>query len=457
MTDARDLLVAAIDDQRPIVLILGQSAWSSAKLHDSVLEQALNRLGRGGELPRGWPALPSSVRLPLEFYDWLAERFDTRVHPTSLMTVGELPWSAVFTSAIDKTLTSVFETCGRDPQAVLTATETPRVDRSRTRPPVYYLFGCAGSPDPIARPPADYNELNTRRVVHAARILGRVLDTTTTLGLVVVDSLVATQDWIRVDDILGSLGMAAPGQVLWFGGRPKLENEDAAVFDAAVDSGRILVDEETLATVVAELRAIGRMPEFTTAGSEEAGIVTIGQSEQIETTPEMRLRIGAVASIVDDSWTAFLPPLGSTSTQVAFRRFHGNLDSARFLVEGIRRNFAIERDFEVDVLRRVVRALEDHASVDLPIVIQGQSGTGKSVALARVISKVRENKLAAVLYSLNRVPQSHEITEFCELAEISSHLATLIVCDANRDIDSYRDLLMSLRSQGRRVVVLGSQ
>ena len=35
--------------------------------------------------------------------------------------------------------------------------------------------------------------------------------------------------------------------------------------------------------------------------------------------------------------------------------------------------------------------------------------------------------------------------------------ATLIVCDANRDIDHYRDLLMSLRSRGRRVVILGSR
>ena len=33
----------------------------------------------------------------------------------------------------------------------------------------------------------------------------------------------------------------------------------------------------------------------------------------------------------------------------------------------------------------------------------------------------------------------------------------MIVCDANRDIDPYRDLLLSLRSLGRRVVVLGSR
>ena len=34
---------------------------------------------------------------------------------------------------------------------------------------------------------------------------------------------------------------------------------------------------------------------------------------------------------------------------------------------------------------------------------------------------------------------------------------TLIVCDANRDLDPYHDLLTGLRSRGRRVVVVGSR
>ena len=63
-------------------------------------------------------------------------------------------------------------------------------------------------------------------------------------------------------------------------------------------------------------------------------------------TPEERLRVEAVASVVDDAWTAFLPPLGPDAEYVAFRRFHGDLGGNRLLVEGGRRGFAIERDFE---------------------------------------------------------------------------------------------------------------
>jgi hypothetical protein len=102
-------------------------------------------------------------------------------------------------------------------------------------------------------------------------------------------------------------------------------------------------------------------------------------------------------------------------------------------------------------------ALSDHASVDAPIIAHGQSGTGKSVALARIVAQVREKKTAAVLYSVGRVPQLQEVSEFCEAAERAGAEATLIVCDANRDVDAYRDLRMGLRSRGRRVVVLGSR
>ena len=454
---ARDLLVAAVEKQRPIVLVLGQDAWTEHGQEDAVLAKALEKLGRSGEARRGWPGVLGTTPMPPWFYDWLAERFERRVHPAWLTLLGELPWSAVFTSALDPTLKALLEGQGREPEVVLTGSETPRAVRSRARPSLYYLFGRAGTFDPQARPPADRTELNTRRIGHALPILGRVLDTATRLGLVLVDGFVSGHDWLRIEDMLGAMGRAAPGQVLWFGGRPALSDDDAADFDAAVASGRILVERERLGTVVAELRALGQLVDLTTPEFEEAGVVSFKGGGRLETTPEERLRVEAVASIVDDAWTAFLSPLGLDAEYAAFRRFHGDLEGPRLLVEGVRRGFAIERDFEQDLLRQVTKGLTDHTSIDVPIIVHGQSGTGKSLALARIVARMREEKTAAVLYAIGRVPQSHDVSSFCEAAEKAGAGVTLIVCDANRDIDRYRDLLMGLRSLGRRVVVLGSR
>ena len=457
MKAVRDLVVAAVEEQRPVVLILGQDAWTEPGIEDPTLVKALDRLGRNSEIQHGWAGLLDTAPVPSTFYEWLAERFERRVHPAWLSVLSELPWSAVFTSSLDPMLRALLEGRGREPEVVLTASETPRAIRSRARPPLYHLFGRAGSLDPQSRPPADRSELNTRRMGHALPILSRMLDTATTLGLVVVDGFVPGRDWLKIEEILGAIGQSAPEQVLWFGGRPQLGAEDSADFDAAVASSHIVVEHARLGTVVSELRTIGRLTDFMPPESQESGIVSFKSGGRIETTPEERLRVEAVASIVDDTWTVFLSPLGPDAEYDTFRRFHGDLGGGRLLVEGVRRDFAIKRDFENHLLHTVNKALADHASIDAPIIVHGQSGTGKSVALARVVARVRKSKTAAVLYAIGRVPQPEQISNFCEDAEKAGTEATLIVCDANRDVDPYRDLLMSLRSRGRRVVVLGSR
>ena len=371
--------------------------------------------------------------------------------------LGELPWSAVFASTLDPVLRDLLVSPGREPEVILTADETPRSVRSRARPPLYYLFSRAGEQDIQARPPLDLGEFNVRRTQHAIQLLSRALDTATTLGLIAVEGYAPGRDWLRIDDFLGTIGSAAPNQILWFGGWPKLDPDDAEEFEAAVKSGRIVVEPERLSDMISELQSTGRLGDLAPPESEDAGVVSFADGERLETTPEERLRVEAVASIVDDSWNAFLPPLGPDADYALFRRFHGDFEGSRLLVEGVRRNFAIERNFESELMKRVNSAIANHARLKSPIMVKGQSGTGKSVALARMVSRVRGEKTAAVLYAMNRIPQPQEVSGFCEKAEDAGAKVTLIVCDANRDVDLYYDLLTGLRSRGRRVVVVGSQ
>ena len=455
MASARDLLLSAVEERRPIVLVLGQDACPDGE--DTVLTRALDRLGKGAEAQRGWSGIRAGMPVPGDFYEWLAERFTRRVPSQSLDMLGELPWSAVFTSTLDPTLRDLLVNPGREPEVILTADETPRAVRSRARPPIYHLFSRAGEQDPNARPPANLSEFNIRRTQHSMQMLNRVLDTATTLGLIVVDGYVPGRDWLRIDDFLGTVGSAAPNQILWFGGRPELGADDADQFNFAVESGRIIVEPRRLSNLISEILSTDRLRDLATPDSEDAGIVSFIGHERLETTPEERLRVEAVASIVDDSWNAFLPPLGPDADYALFRRFHGDFEGPRLLVEGVRRNFAIERDFEADLMKQVSRAVANHARVKSPIMVKGQSGTGKSVALARMVARVRSERLAAVLYAMDRIPQPQEVSSFCEKAEDAGAKVTLIVCDANRDVDLYHDLLTGLRSRGRRVVVVGSQ
>ena len=457
MSTARELLLSAIDQQRPIVLLLGQDASVASKSTDTLLRTVLAKLGQSLEENRGWAGMLDTSPLPSDHYDWLAERFERRVHPPVLEILSELPWSAVFTSSLDQTLASLFSQRGREAQPILTASEDPRVARSRARPPLYYLFSRAGEHDPIAQPPLSRIELNRRRVQHALPLLGRMLDTATSLGTVIVDGFVGGNDWLRLEDLLGTIGNASPNQILWFGHPPRVNDDASLDFMAMETDGRIVVESARLGTVLAELRALGRLADLAPPASEDVGTVSFGRQNVLETTPEDRLRVEAVASIVDDSWTAFLPPLGPDANYEAFRRFHGGIGGPRLLVEGIRRKFAVEREFEQDLFKVVSDALVGHARLLSPIIVEGQSGTGKSLSLARIVTKVREEKTSPVLYAVGRIPQPEEVSSFSETAEREGARATLIVCDANRDVDNYDELLSGLHSRGRNVVVLGSQ
>ena len=457
MVSASDLLLSAVEEQRPVVLILGQAALP--KDADTVLARAVQRLNSNAHVHRGWSDIRTNMPLPQDFYDWLAERFKRRVAGKQLEALSKLRWSAIFTSTLDPTFADLMADTEREPEVILTADESPRAVRSKTRPPLFYLFSRAGERDPLARPPVDLPEYNRRRTQHAVPLLNRVLDTATALGIIAVEGFVPGYDWLRVDDLMGTIGDAAPNQILWFGGQPELNEDDAYEFNAAVASGRIVVYQDRLATLLNELESTGRLADLAPPTPEDAGVVSFADGIRLETSPEERLRVGAVASIVDDSWNAFLPPLGEESGYALFRRFHGDFEGPRLLVEGVRRGFAIEREFEDDLLRHVLAAIANHASIKTPIMVKGQSGTGKSVALARIVARVLDEKAAAVLYSTDRIPQPQDISDFCEKVEDTGdkRKVTLIVCDANRDVDLYHDLLTGLRSRGRRVVVLGTQ
>ena len=457
MTEVLDRVTQAIQDEKPLVLVLGQHAWNVAGSIDSVLEGALKRIGDADGGPMSWRQVLIGSGSYGDWSEWLAERFERRVHPKSIEALGQLPWSAVFTSSLDPTLNRSFSASGREPEPILTNDEFPKSVRSKSRPPLYYLFSKAGISDPAARIARDTFELNTRRTGHAIPMLNRLAHTVTPIGTVCVEGFDPGADWLRLGDLLGTVCSIGMGEVLWFGGMPDLQGEDRHDFQDAVDRGQITLVESSLAACIAELREIGRLGDLASPLSEDAGVVSFAGNALLDTPPELRLRVEAVASIVDDSWSAFLPPLGPDAAYSMFRRFHGHLEGPRLLVEGVRRDYAIQRDFESELLAKVREGVASHASLDGPIVVTGQSSTGKSIALARIVARVREEREAAVLYAVGRVPQPEEVSAFCEAAEEAGARVTLIVSDANRDVDMYFDLLMGLRSRGRRVVVLGSQ
>ena len=444
------LLSDAITSGVPIVALLGQTAGWVGGQADPIVSLALGKAGRHGD---SWKALLLREPLPGTYYEWLAERFARRAPSENLLSLAEMPLSAVYTSAIDPGIVNLLTTSGREPEAILVGDPVPPIARSRRRPPVYYLFGRAGAGASEFQPPIGVQSLGQRRLRHSSAMLRSLNEAATAVGLIVVDGYQPESDWLKPEDLLAVMGGSAKGGVLWCGSEPVFSDDDQEIYDGLLASGVILRDCRSLG----ELSALLRVEGYPSASQnwDDPELVSLGEGKTLVTTARLRLATQASATIFDDSLTGFLAPLSPSMEQAAFRSFHCGMNGIRSRVEGIRRGFAIVRDFESALTSRVSQALTHHHLEKGAVILHGQSGVGKSVALARLASSIRQQGQAAVLVASERMVQPVEVSEF--LAEVDRlGSVTLLIVDVTLAPLRFDELLISLRSRGHRVVVVGS-
>ncbi|MCS4309590.1 hypothetical protein M2404_003967 [Rheinheimera pacifica] len=444
-------LMQAISEKVPLVLILGQDGLTDTSIKNTIFQH----FGLDTTTEARWSSLLDKMPLPDDFYLWLQERYSRYPAVTWATHVSKLPWHAIFTSSFDPNLVSRFKTTSRSPQAVLTSIETPPAFRSLSRTPIYYLYGKAGSSDAVAQAPISKPQLRARLSKHTIPMLNRVHDVATAIGIIVIDGYEPFKDWLDLDNILTLIEQAPDQRVLWFGW--KADDTDVPhELSELVSRGKIVVDPLRLGEFLAQSEVLGKLELFATEHSMEPNVISFGGDRKMSIPPELRIQVEASCYVVDDSWMDFLAPLGEDSIYNSFVKFHGEFDGPKGVVNGVRRGFTIVRDYEKKLNDLVKEGVENHSKLKEPVVLHGQSATGKSISLARLIPIIKEDHKAAILYTNTRLPLASEISEFCELAERNGASATLLICDCNVSAHRYRDLLATIRSRGRRVIVVGS-
>lgn len=441
-----------VASDRPIVLFLGQQYASAEAKTDPFVARIEEHLG-GSEADASWTNLLER-QLGDEIYPWIVERFERQVLSESLEQVFGVAWSAVFTSSVDPRIGMRLETRGRIPESILSKDHFPRAPRSRARPGVHYLFGRADETVSETRAPRSRKDLQKRRTVHANPLLNRIPETTTGLGLLVIAGFNAG-DWLSVDELLAPLSEQPGMRVLWF--LAHQEPPQSELLDDLIASGNLTIDVRSLEEVVLAFEIeFGANQHTHTIFQPESGTITLSEDKFLRLPASLRLRIEAAAAIVDDSWTDLPDLLDRMQLVEAFRLFHGDLCGARGLVEGVMRGFSIERDFEHPLWLQVQQLVQRPGQEDTFVAIHGQSGMGKSLAVARIAQRLRTELHLPVLYSWARMPSAIELDDFCDVVERSGASCTVILCDCNSEVRRYRELMDGLKSRGRRVIVVGT-
>jgi hypothetical protein len=449
-SDAVDTIRRAFQLDVPVVGVFGQMAGWSNETPDPVLKAAQERLGFD---VGNWGQVLTRNRLPTEFFAWLSERFTRRAPSPAWEQMGDAPLSAVFTSSIDPGVASIFATNGRAPEPIILGEAQRAITRSRRRPPVYFLFGRSDSGIAEGAPPADLAALAQRRARHANAMLRNLADAATGLGVIVIDGFAFGEDWLRAEDLIGILINMPVGNIVWCGEEPTLSDSDKDLYSILLESGVVVRDRRSFAHLLALARASGDWP--TEEKWDEPEVVSLQNGRQVVTTPRLRLATQASATIIDDSWTGFLTPSSPDLLFSQFQSFHAVPSSFRSLADGIRRGFSIVRDFEKLLDARVDRAISRHADEAGALILHGQSGVGKTIALTRLALRVRQARLAAVLMSAGRFPQATDVSDFLASVDKADGVALLVI-DANVSVNRYDELLRALRSRGHRVVVIGT-
>ncbi|WP_438833607.1 hypothetical protein ACPDZI_19370 [Aeromonas oralensis] len=447
-----NLIFNTIRDEKPLVLFLGQD-YSSGIDGDPILNKFLAHLQLPVEKNNSWRSVMKAKGVTRGSYEWLAERFERNVLPESIEVIFQVAWSAVFTTSIDQQISRRLETRGRFPETIVSKDHYARVARSRSRPPVHYLFGKSNELEGNYSVPVNPLELAQRKSIHTNPLLNRIPETITALGLLVVEGYKEDKDWLLVDELLTPLSIDENAIILWLGSWP----EKSMFFDMMLERGQIHYSPYTLNEILISLLVSSNSDEqLGLIEHRETETIALGNGKYFQVPPSLRLRVEAAATIIDDSWLEQTPPFIGQELEDDFRRFHGGFGGIRAQVDGVRKGYAIVRDFEYALEQKIKNYLKDSGKLHGSIVVHGQSGTGKSVALARLASVLRSEYKLPVLYAKNRVPNASDVEDFIAESEKSGAAYIVLICDANQAPERYRDLANSLKSRGRKCVVVGT-
>ncbi|MFG3514586.1 P-loop NTPase [Streptomyces bobili] len=438
-------------DRGPCFLLLGQRYLSIETGSDPLTGPLARALGVG-ELQQSVyqtvlgidPARRQAVA------NALTEAGRALVLPPPARTTLHFPWNGVLSSAVDPAWRAGLRREWRTIQQSVPQRDRTRVSRNVYDVQALMLFGGVDQPAED-QPPSTRPDLTRRRAI-AAEALGRVVsDALTPRGLLVIEGW-GLDDWLTPEMLYAQICDSVRGQVHLFSATDEILADDH--IREAIDLQVLVPHRESFASVVVEARSTGRLSE-----------------ERPSTAPTRALRVGDRLLPIDRSrWQRILPHARPVDIDVLddppaesadrryqkFREFLGTSDGSPAWWAHAR-GLSFQRSFEQtlwDLVEQTVGSRNQRA----PLLVAGQSGTGKSVALARLAFRTAHTGRRVVLHIPRRStrPEYEALDDFCLWAEEQTGDSTLIVWDGMLEPQEYQRLFDYLRSRGRKVVVVGS-
>lgn len=387
--------------------------------------------------------MTEDLRRDLEKYDQLAKRFQI---PSHFTRAAAIPWNTVFTTRIDSTLSACFEADWR--RVVPTASRDTRSSRSTTELQLRYLFGGLSLPNDERPPTSEIEWVEWKQ--KASETLDPKL--ITPKGTVFIEDW-SLYDWLSAQDLYNFANRLGPDQLHLFSATTDtVENS----FIASLISRKLVTPHiETLNEFLEAGIQSGLLQDFANSSTTGSHLIPVGNSFVAIDVAIWNRIIGTARPVDLD----LLQPFEGATTALTYRRFRTFLGSSegappwRAIASGMK----LPRTYEKQLLKTVQAALNDPDDI-APIILQGQTATGKSLALAWLAQMLARSGKAAVLHQARRHdrPSASEIEAYNLWIEGATGLKTVLIWDGMVNADDYFALHRQLRARGQRVLIIGS-
>lgn len=440
----------------PAFVFLGQGYFGLDSGADPFLAEVRTKFGGPDISDRPYELLfeGSAQQSGTDAFAWLSERCRRLSAPGWFGSVSDYPWSGFYSSAIDSVWTTALRNDWREIAPIFEDTYFPRDPRNRRVLHCTFLFGSVNQTEASERPPLTSLEYLRRKPV-ATSLARRLPDEVTPLGTLVIEGYLGDSDWFSLEDFYPVLQSFGRDQIHVFSVTPRLAQN--AIVGSLVQDGKIVLHEESLAWALDQGATQGFLRQGPPQDWEDAGrSITLG-TRRVLLPKDRWNRVTNSATVLDDYLLAEPAPVSEEARYWEFRRFLFE-SASRPLWSGYAHGFAFRRHFEAELHKMVQRRLSRERSNVASILVHGQTGTGKTVALGSLAYQVAKGGRHPVLYIERRTqrPIYTDIDRFCQWLEDNGAACCLIVWDGMLRSAEYDDLLGFLSSRGRNVVLVGS-
>ena len=385
---------------------------------------------------------------------WLSDRADALVPPAWLEAVAKFHWNSVWTTAVDGVLNKVFRNDWRQVQPVYSHLLQPLDPRNKIKLHVNHIYGVIERSDEANSAPLDFFDF-VQREPSSSAMLQRIPEAVTPFGVMLIEGYDPASDWLSPEKLFPMLMTLADGQAYLFSTDP--QSITNPFLKRAIASKKLIVIQDSLASTIMRGIESGAVPDGESLSSASNNRVLFLEQYEIAMPQELWSSVSQFGTILDSSIPHQVKTQSPEKRYSSFRNFlaTSGLDP---VWTAYPEKLHFERDCEDQVFQRVKSQLSSSAFKADPIILHGQTGTGKTIALASVAYKIHSENSHPVIFIARRSQRfnHYDLDVFCKWAEDNDFPSVLIVWDGMQDISNYDLLHRYLIGRGRKFVLVAS-